>query len=256
MQLKINQLAFFLCFLSVGLAAQNQPKDSSDVRASLALTGFYQSGNVKTFIFRAKSEVNVRLLKHIDFATTNSYVYQEFGEVKADEDFLSLNFININPKASIHPFVLGFFSTNFRRRIDYRYLVGAGITFNLLKSEKMFLKASLSSEYENTSFNEFGFNRTKYNGSESINTVRGTFWVKGRYKLFKDKIVLIHESYFQPSLQDSDNYRWQADIGFELPTWKWLNFKINYLHTFESIVIAGQKQQDKFLTLGFTLKNF
>ena len=96
----------------------------------------------------------------------------------------------------------------------------------------------------------------QYNGNESINTFRGTLWVNGRYQLFKKKIILNHESYFQPSLEHQNNFRWQADIGLELPVWKFMNFKINYLHTFESIVIENQKQEDTYLTFGVTLKNY
>ena len=152
--------------------------------------------------------------------------------------------------------LLGFVSTNFRREIDLRSLFGAGITYQLLNKKDNFLRFSLTSEYERTEFNQVSFNRVDYNGNRSINTLRGTIWVNGRYQLFDKKLILTHESYFQPSLEQGDNYRWQADIGIELPIWKFLNFKINYLHTFESIVVADQKQQDRFVTFGFTVKNF
>ncbi|MGA1226276.1 MAG: DUF481 domain-containing protein [Tamlana sp.] len=89
-----------------------------------------------------------------------------------------------------------------------------------------------------------------------MNTFRGTIWVNGKYQLFDKKFIINHESYFQPFLEQSENYRWQADIGLELQLWKFLNFKINYLHTFESIVIENQKQEDKILTFGFTLKSY
>ena len=69
-------------------------------------------------------------------------------------------------------------------------------------------------------------------------------------------MILTHESYFQPSLEKSDNFRWQADIGLEFPIWKFLNFKIDYRRTFESIVIENQKEEDQFLTFGFTLKSY
>ena len=74
--------------------------------------------------------------------------------------------------------------------------------------------------------------------------------------MFKNKVILNHESYFQPSIEHSNNFRWRADVGLELPVWKFLNFKINYLQTFESIVIENQKQNDEFLTFGFTLKSY
>ncbi|WP_297800066.1 DUF481 domain-containing protein, partial [uncultured Polaribacter sp.] len=70
------------------------------------------------------------------------------------------------------------------------------------------------------------------------------------------KVIVNHELYFQPSLGHSNNFRWQADIGLELPLWKFLNFKINYLHSRESIVIENQKQEDSMLSFGFTLKSY
>lgn len=86
--------------------------------------------------------------------------------------------------------------------------------------------------------------------------MRSTIWLNGKYSLFNNKMILNHESYFQPSLEEGNNYRWQADIGLEFPVWKYVNFKVNYRHTFESIVVVNQQQQDRFLTAGFTLKSY
>ena len=151
---------------------------------------------------------------------------------------------------------MAFVSTNYRREIDIRSLYGAGMTYQIINKKEQWLKLSISSEYEQTSFSKTVFNRSEYNGNESINTFRSTLWVNGRYQLFKKKVILNHESYFQPSLEHQNNFRWQADIGLELPVWKFMNFKINYLHTFESIVIENQKQEDTYLTFGVTLKNY
>ncbi len=238
------------------LSAQINESDTLKLKANLSLTGFWQAGNVETLIFRAKSDLSVKPWKKWVFKTNNSYVYQEFGKEKADEDILSLNFLYFNPERKFYPLALGFISTNFRREIDVRYLFGAGVTYQVLNKNKNWLKFSITGEYEQTNFSETDFNISEYDGSKSINTLRGTIWVNGKYHLFKNKLILTHESYVQPSLEQSNNYRWRADLGLELPVWKFLNFKINYLHTFESIVIEGQKRQDKFLTLGFTLKSY
>jgi hypothetical protein len=69
-------------------------------------------------------------------------------------------------------------------------------------------------------------------------------------------VIFSHESYYQPSLEYSNNYRWRVDLKLELPIWEFLNFNINYLRTFESVVIENQKQRDEFLTFGFTVKSF
>ena len=252
----MKKLLILLVLFPILLSAQMNESDSLNFKAHLSLTGFWQGGNVETVIFRAKSALSFRPWKKWVFKTTNSYVYQEFGREKADEDILSLNFLYLNPERKIYPLVLGFASTNFRRDIDLRYLLGAGITVQVLNKEDNWLKFSLTSEYEQTDFGSDDFNRSEFDGSSSINTFRATLWVNGKYQLFKKKAIVTLESYFQPSLEQSSNFRWQADLGLELPVWKFLNFKINYLNTFESVVIADQEQEDRFLTFGFTLKSY
>lgn len=252
----MKTILYGLVLLPVVLFAQINESDSISVKAGLALTGVWQSGNVETRIFRTKSDFSVKPGKPWVFKTTNSYVYQEFGKVKADEDILSLNFLYLNPQRKLYPFVLGIASTNFRREIDIRFLFGAGATLQLLNEKTFWLKLSISSEYETTEFASADFNRSAYDGSPSIRTYRGTVWIYGKYFLHNKKIVLSHEAYVQPSLEKSDNYRWQADLGLELPFWKFLNFRINYLDVFESVVIENQKQHDRLLTFGFSVKNY
>lgn len=245
-----------LLFIPLCISAQSNQSDTLKLKANLSLTGFFQGGNVQTLIFRAKSDVTYKPWKKWVFNTKNSYVYQEFGQEKADEDVLSLNFLYFNPERKVYPLVLAFVSTNFRREIDWRSLFGAGVTYKILNKKGKSLKVSVTSEYEQTEFNEDQFNRSEFNGNKSINTFRGTVWINGKYQLLEKKLVVTHESYFQPSLEQSGNYRWQADVGVELPISKKVNFKVNYLHTFESIVVVEQDEEDRFLTFGFTIKNY
>ena len=46
----------------------------------LSVTGYYQGGNVETFIFRTRSNLTYRPRDKWIFKTKNSYVYQEFGK--------------------------------------------------------------------------------------------------------------------------------------------------------------------------------
>jgi hypothetical protein len=251
----MKTILFAFLMIPFVMSSQINESDSLRLKANLSLTGLWQDGNVETIIFRIKSELSVKPWKKWVFKNKSSYIYQEFGNEKADEDILTLNFLYFNPDKKIYPFILGFVSTNFRREIELRSLLGAGVSFQIYNKEKDWLKFSLSSEYEQTKFSNSDFNLPQYDGSESINTFRTTLWVNGKYYLFKNKVIFTHESYFQPSLEESNNYRWQADLALEIPVWKFLNFKINYLHAFESIVIESQKRVDKFLTFGFTIKS-
>ncbi|ARV08614.1 hypothetical protein BTO05_02765 [Winogradskyella sp. PC-19] len=248
-------ILFFLVF-PIFVSAQINESDSLKVKASLSFTGFWQSGNVETLILRGRTDFSVKPWRKWVFKNTNSYVYQAFDNDKADSDFLSLNFLYFNPEKRFYPQVLGFFSTNFRREIDSRYLIGTGATYQILKDKSHWLKASLTFEYEETNFRTDTFNKAEFNGNNNINTFRSTIWLNGRYELFKKKIILKHESYYQPSLEQSNNYRWQAELTAEFPLWKFLNFNINYRHTYESLVVQNQDEEDQFLTFGFTLKSF
>ena len=252
----MKKLLYCLLIIPLSLTAQTKENDTINFKSSLSLTGFWQGGNVETLIFRAKSDLSFKPWKKGLFENKNSYVYQEFGKSKADEDILSLNFLRFNTEMKISPLILGFVSTNFRREIDLRYILGVGATYKIFKKKDNWLKFSLTFEYEETDFNKLTFNKAEYNGNMSINTFRGTLWVNGKYNLFKDKVVFNHESYVQPSLEHSNNFRWRFDVSLEFPVWKFLSFKINYLDSFESVVILDQKQEDKVLTFGFTLKSY
>lgn len=259
----MKKLLYCLLFFPFWLSAQtsendtlDSPNDTLKLKASLSLTGLFQSGNIETIIFRAKSDISYKPWNKWLFNTRNSYLYQEFGREKADLDILSLNFLYFSPDAVWSPLLIGIVSSNFRRKIELRTILGAGVTYELLREKKDVLKLSLSSEYENTNFSRSRFNLDEYNGSESIKTLRGTFWISGKHYLFKNKLIAGYEGYFQPSLEEGNNFRWQADLSLEMPISKFINFKVNYLHSYESIVIADQKQQDRFLTFGFTFKNY
>lgn len=255
---KIKKLFLVTCFFVFPflLMGQSQQTESLKIKAGINLSGFFQSGNVETTILRAKSNIVVKPLARWSFQNENSYVYQEFGKQKADTDVLSLNFVRYNMTKKITPFVLSFFSTNFRRQIDYRYLVGVGGTYNVLDSNHHLFKLSLSSEYERTNFLNSDFNVQSYDGVSKVTTFRGTLWLYGKHSWFQKKVILSHETYFQPSLQERDNFRWQTDVTLEFPIWKYLSVTVNYRHAYEGIVIQNEKQQDDFLTFGLELKNY
>ncbi|WP_246062573.1 hypothetical protein [Mesohalobacter halotolerans] len=98
----------FSFLIPFGLCAQISESDTLDFKGNLSLTGFYQGGNVETLIFRAKSDLTYKPFKKWVYKNTSSYIYQEFGKEKADEDILSLNFLYFNPERKFYPLVLVF----------------------------------------------------------------------------------------------------------------------------------------------------
>ena len=84
---------------------------------------------------------------------------------------------------TVYPLLLGFVSTNYRRQIDLRYLLGGGITYQVLNKDKNWLKCSISSEYEKTAYKKVKYNISEYNEESTINTFRITLWLNGQYHL-------------------------------------------------------------------------
>ena len=231
-------------------------KDTLKVKASANISGFWQSGNVDTFIFNAKSKTDVDLSKSTHFFNKNAYTYMEFGKNKAASNILSLNFLSFRTTKKVQPILLSFISTNYQRDIDVRYLLGGGVSSKLVQTKSFKLISSLTSEYENTNFEQANFNYTDYNDSRRFQTWRSTLWLQTSLKLLDNKIKLNTESYFQPSLLDTKNYRWKTNFDIQFPIYNFLSFSVNYTYTFESVIIATQKQQDQFLTFGLNFKNY
>ena len=251
---RIPFLVLLLCPLLIS-AQEKETEDSLKFKAKLSLTGFYQTGNVNTLIFRTRADAKWKPWNKLVFRSRNSYLYQEFGNEKADEDIVSLNFLEFNPEQRLFPLAIGIVSSNFRREIGVRYLLGGGLTYKVFENHEDWLKISISWEYENTNFTDNQFNYEEYEGLRSINTVRNTIWLSSKKKIFNEKLHLGAEAYFQPSLEDGNNFRWQVDLSTELPITKRINFKINYLHTYERIVVQDNDQEDIVLTFGFSWKS-
>ncbi|OJJ15194.1 hypothetical protein BKI52_39715 [marine bacterium AO1-C] len=238
--------------LPLGLQAQVNESDTARFQLQTTLTGVWQEGNAEVLIFRAKALASFRASNRLVFKTQNAHLYQEFFKRKADEDFFSRNFIYYRPSQKVYPFLLGFLNTNFRRKVDLRYFLGGGVTWQLIQARSQLLKVAISGEYEESRFAQSNFSDNRFDGSSTISTWRATVWLFGRYQLGK-KLILHYEAYYQPSFHLANNYRWQTDIGLEIPLWRFLNFRVNHLYTHENVVVLGTRQTDSIVTFGIRL---
>jgi hypothetical protein len=232
--------------------AQINESDTLLLQSKVSLTGNWQTGNVELLSLRSKLDVSFAPTKNIVFKTQNAYFYQEFYKKKADEDVFSRNFLYLSPQKRIYPFLMGFISKNYRRKIDFRYFFGAGLTFQIIKKPKHILKFALSGIYESTEFSKDIFNKEEYNGKFEINTWRTTAWIFGKHYLFNKKAILHYEAYIQPSIEKQHNFRWQTEVGMDVPLWKGLNFTSNYIYTYEGIIIKNLKNKDSIMTFGIS----
>ncbi|WP_298223626.1 DUF481 domain-containing protein [Flavobacterium sp.] len=250
--MKINLIVVFLS-LSLGKTfAQINESDISKFQIRASLTGNYQQGNVEVLNIKTKIDITVKPIKKFVFKTQNSSLYQSFYEKKADNDIFSRNYLYYNPEKKVYPFAIAYISSNYRRKIDHRYFVGGGATWQIINKENYVLKLSSSTVYETTKFKNTSYNDLEYDGSNTINTWRGTLYVGGWCYFLEKHLRFFYDAYWQPAFNNRNNYRNQLDLGADFPIYKGLSFNTVFAYTHENIVISNIKQNDKILTFGLS----
>jgi hypothetical protein len=234
------------------IKAQLNESDTVKFQGRASLTGNYQQGNVNILTVRSRLEVSCSSLKNIVVKSQNSSLYQEFVNSKADNDIFSRNYIYYKPRRKIYPFGIAYISSNYRRKIDTRIFAGAGITFRLLNNASHVLKISTSAVYERSRFTGKMYNHPEYNGNNTIDCWRGTIYTGGWNYLVNRRFRVYYDAYWQPALNNKNNYRVQVDLGIDFPVWKVLAVSAVHSYTHENLVINGIKQRDRILTFGLT----
>jgi hypothetical protein len=250
----ILPLSFVITVLLSVNAAYAQLNESDTARFQLraGITGVWQSGNVELLALRSRLEMVTNGKKNFVFKSQNNSLYQEFSGFKADNDLNSRNFLYYKPQKSFYPFALLYVQTNFRRKIDYRWFGGAGITWQFVRKIHSNLKLSGGMLYENTRFTVNQFNEVFYNGSENIALWRATMYLAGWHRILNGKVKLFYNAYWQPGFEQVPNNRMQVDVGLELPVWKGLSFQTEYLLTYEQVTAQKVKEIDRLFTFGLS----
>jgi Protein of unknown function, DUF481 len=249
MMKRLMILCFFSFFWADSFAQLNE-SDTLKFQLRASVTGNYQQGNVEVLNVRSRLDFVVKISKDVVFKSQNNSLYQEFYSIKADNDYFSRNFLYYKPNNKIYPFAISYISSNFRRKVDFRYFAGAGITWQALNKKNTVLKISASTVYESTKFSGTTYNFSEFDGNEKINVWRGTLYAGGMANLLENHIRLYYSAYWQPAFENNNDYRAEFDVGLDFPIWKGFSFNTHYNYTHEQIVVNKIKQKDRLLSFG------
>ncbi len=238
-----------LLFPGVAQAQLNE-SDTLLLQYQLALNGSYQSGNLKVVTLLSRLETSVAPSAHWALKTQNFWRYQAFYDRKSDHDFASRNFLYLGQRRRVYPFLMGFLSANFRRKVDRRYFVGPGLTWQLLRRPEQTMKFSAAAVYESTRFAGQAYNHRAYDGSAYIRTWRATLRLAGQHRVLERRLRVGYEIYVQPSLERADNFRWLAEQSLEMSLWKALSFLTFLQYSHENVVVQGVQPDDLIITFG------
>ncbi len=243
-----------LLLISWPALGQIDESDTLGLQYRAALTGNLQSGNLEALTAVARLELSAAPTRHWAVKTQNNARYQAFFGRKADNDFNSQNFVYLGQQQRWYPFGMVFLATNFRRKIDFRWFAGPGLTWQALNTQGQTIKLSLATVYESSQFAGQAYTQPAYDGSNRIRTWRVTCRLYGQHRLPGNRFRWSYEAYFQPAFDRSDNYRWLADLSAEATIWKGLAFTAHFLYTYENVTPIPVRQKDLILTFGFSVR--
>jgi hypothetical protein len=207
--------------------------------------GTFARGNVNRTLMVLRAEITYN--GPIVTLTTNPrFTYGKQNGVLAERDTYVDLFIDIYKKRKVYGFGLATIETSNLRGIELRQLAGGGAGFRLLQNKQNTLSLTNAIIYESTDFRE----------RPTITTLRNSTRLKGKHSLFQNKIRFNHITFFQPSLTDISNVRWNTLLSVELPLSKWITFRSSFENSFESKVEPTRKQNDSRFTFGISIGNW
>ena len=244
--------AMLLLVLSQHATAQINESDTMKLQLQISLTGNYQKGNVDLFTLLSRNEFLIRPVPSWVFKTQLSSLYTEFSNKQIDNNIFSRNVLYYKPERRLYSYVSAFVSTNYRRKIEFRYFIASGPAWQAIRSKTVVVKLSVALLYESTLFTDTVFNQSSYNGKERINVWRSHYYTGGWVYALHKQLRINYEFYWQPAFNNSKNYRIQSEVGLTYPIWKGLAFNTVYIFSHENVVVENIKKNDRVLTFGLS----
>lgn len=227
--------------------AQEKPKTPTkkpSLNTKLNVDGYVTDGNIKRTLLTTRASLSLSKGKVFWFSMNPSFTYGETNkQVQEREYFTDLSTTAFYEKR-IYGLAFGIAESSNLRKVKTRTLAGAGLGFRFIKNNpNADLTMSIAGIYEHTDF------LTK----NDITTARVSVRLRGTYTLFKGKLKLYHLGFFQPSVLDTKNVRWNGIANIEIPVSEHFSLRASVENSYESVVAEGRKNNDFRSTFGFSI---
>lgn len=247
---------FSLLFLLQNAGAQDKgitpdkrmAMDSLHIRYFVSATGLIQSGNVERVLLPTISNITFSKNK-FEVRQTFNYSYGTIGtfngKIKLEDELLARTELAIFQKKRFYPYSWGLYEKSNIRNITERWLGGVGLGFNILNTKQHMLSFRNGIAYEKTIFSV----------RESNDVLRYSARVAGSHWLFARKMNISHETYIQPAINKSDDFRFRTVWRINVPIWKHISLTTLIDKGYESVVDFGKKKNNFFMSYGLSITN-
>ncbi|TAE69313.1 MAG: DUF481 domain-containing protein [Bacteroidetes bacterium] len=206
--------------------------------------GLTMQGNINRILLSARAELGLNT-KKIQFETNPRFTFGEQNTNLAERDFFIDMNASVYHQKKIYAFALGAYEFSNLRGILERILAGGGIGWHIIRKNNTQISISNALFFETTDF----VRRTDFK------TWRNSTRMKIKYSFWNNRLNFLHYIFYQPSLQDASNVRWNFNMIIEMPIYNGLNFRISVDNFYESFVVDNRKNNDLTTRFGFSWGN-
>lgn len=208
----------------VELRGQTVSRDTAVYSVRASSTGsFSKTNDLKSFIFNNVLKLGVTKGKFA-FQNSSGWIYGEQSGVKINNDFSSVLEGDWSKKVNKFYFWgIGTFDKSYSLKIDYRYQVGAGPGYTIVRNPKVTVVISDGIMFEQGDLADPELGQTSYS------TWRNSFRLKYHW-LISDIVSFDGTGFIQPSLSHKhDNIlRYTTTLSVKLRKWLSLTSSLTY----------------------------
>jgi hypothetical protein len=245
--LRMLKFFSFLLFFFTVMCSRAQFTDSSKYYLGYAGTGIInKTEKSKSYVFKNGVQGNANG-KHLFLSSTFSWIYGEINEALSNNDFETVLDLNYKPDSSKMVYwVLGTFDKSYSLKIDKRFQVGGGLSYDIIRNSGMRINISDGLLYESGDL-------ILASGIEDLHqTWRNSLRLKYVFRI-KDIFSVTGTHFLQNSLAAASDYNIKSASALTLKIYKWVGFttvlnynKINRLKTENMLVTIGLTVQKYF----------
>ncbi|MEM9361432.1 MAG: DUF481 domain-containing protein [Bacteroidota bacterium] len=251
-------LYFFAILISSPMEGRSQEQVieqlKTETKYRLTGTGLFSWGNRNRQFAISEGEFD-RIGEKLRFNFLPSMIYNRVNGRVTEYDYYVKGLLAWNPRKKIQPFLVSIYEYSERRQVDFRTILGPGISFTTMQRPNHKLYLQFAMLYDYTDYNGTDFRILGPQESNLRRIIRPSPRVVGEH-FFKNRDIRIEYIYwFHSGLQRINDTRMKLDLNIDYKITEWLSFRTALDYFFENIVLQGLNSNDLLLSFGINIHN-
>lgn len=242
----MNRILFLSLLLLISIECFAQFTDSTSYLVNYTSTGSINKTNDgKSYLLNNGVKLGVKK-KSVSLNFSNAWIYGKQDQQLTNNDFSSTLDFNLY-KTFPHFFYWGLanYNTSKSLKINNQLLAGVGVAYSIYDRENAYLNISDGILFDSSDLILDNEVRDIYH------TYRNTLRVVFKF-VIKEFIVVNNSSYYQPSLNRSDDYIFKSNSGLSFKLNKWLSFTTAFNYN----RVSRTNRENQLLSYGLSFERF